>query len=45
MTFPKKAFLWKALIVGVITFVTAAAFSAYLRPGMLIEFANLVLCS
>jgi hypothetical protein len=37
--------LWaKALAAGVLTFVTAAAFSAYLKPGMLIEFANLVLC-
>ena len=38
--------LWlKALLVGVFAFVTAAAFSAYLKPGMLVEFANLVLCS
>jgi hypothetical protein len=38
--------LWlKALLVAVFAFVTAAAFSAYLRPGMLVEFANLVLCS
>lgn len=38
--------LWaKALAVGVFAFVTAAAFTAYLKPGMLIEFANLVLCS
>lgn len=37
--------LWlKALLVAVFAFVTAAAFSAYLRPGMLVEFANLVLC-
>ena len=35
---------WKALAVGAFAFVTAAAFSAYLKPGMLIEFANLVLC-
>lgn len=34
----------KACAVGVLAFVTAAAFSAYLKPGMLIEFANLVLC-
>jgi hypothetical protein len=40
----RKALLIKALVVGVFTFVAAAAFSAYLRPGMLIEFANLVLC-
>lgn len=38
--------LWvKAVLVGVFSFVTAAAFAAYLKPGMLIEFANLVLCS
>jgi hypothetical protein len=37
--------LWvKALLVGLFAFVAAAAFSAYLKPGMLIEFANLVLC-
>jgi len=37
--------LWlKAALVAVLAFLTAAAFSAYLRPGMLIEFANLVLC-
>jgi hypothetical protein len=37
--------LWlKAVVVSAIAFATAAAFSAYLKPGMLIEFANLVLC-
>ena len=36
--------LFKALAVGLLAFVTAAAFAAYLQPGMLIEFANLVLC-
>ena len=35
----------KALAVALSAFVTAAAFSAYLKPAMLIEFANLVLCS
>ena len=40
----KAPLFWKALVVGVVAFVTAAAFSAYLKPGMLIEFANLVLC-
>jgi hypothetical protein len=34
----------KALAVALGAFVTAAAFSAYLKPGMLVEFANLVLC-
>ena len=38
--------LWvKAVAVGLFAFVTAAAFAAYLKPGMLIEFANLILCS
>ena len=41
----KQAFLVKAIAVGVVAFVAAAAFTAYLKPGMLIEFANLVLCS
>lgn len=34
----------RAIAVGALAFVTAAAFAAYLQPGMLIEFANLVLC-
>ena len=38
--------LWlKATLVALVAFVAAAAFSAYLKPGMLIEFANLLLCS
>jgi hypothetical protein len=38
--------LWlKAAVVAAFAFVTAAAFSAYLKPGMLVEFANLILCS
>jgi hypothetical protein len=41
----RKAFLLKAVGVAVLSFVTAAVFSAYLKPGMLIEFANLVLCT
>jgi len=37
--------LWlNALLVAVFAFATAAAFAAYLKPGMLVEFANLVLC-
>ena len=39
-----KVLYLKILLVGLASFVTAAAFSAYLKPGMLIEFANLVLC-
>jgi hypothetical protein len=41
---PRHAFYLKALAVALASFVAAAAFSAYLRPGMLVEFANLVLC-
>jgi hypothetical protein len=40
----RRQFVWKLVVVAVLSFITAAAFSAYLRPGMLIEFANLVLC-
>jgi hypothetical protein len=42
---PKRQFIVKAVGVALLAFVTAAAFSAYLKPGMLIEFANLILCS
>jgi len=34
-----------AALAGALLLVTAAAFSAYLEPDMLMEFANLVLCS
>ena len=38
--------LWLKLVGGAaLALGTAAAFAAYLRPDMLIEFANLVLCS
>jgi hypothetical protein len=38
--------LWlKATLVALAAFAAGAAFTAYLKPGMLIEFANLVLCS
>ncbi len=40
----KRRFLFQALLVALLAFAAAAAFSAYLKPGMLIEFANLVLC-
>jgi hypothetical protein len=37
--------LWlKAALVSALAFITAAAFTAYLQPAMLIEFANVVLC-
>lgn len=39
------ALWWKIAAVALLAFATAAAFSAYLRPDMLIQFANLVLCS
>jgi hypothetical protein len=41
----RNALFFKVLLVGTLSFVAAAAFSAYLKPGMLVEFANLVLCS
>lgn len=43
MTAPSRFWI-KAGAVGLLAFASAAAFSAYLKPGMLIEFANLVLC-
>ncbi len=44
MNSDRKSLMVKAIGVGLFAFVTAAAFAAYLQPGMLIEFANLVLC-
>jgi hypothetical protein len=41
---PRTRLWWKAVGVAAFAFVAAAAFSAYLQPGMLIQFANLVLC-
>jgi hypothetical protein len=40
-----KRFWLTVAVVAVFSFTAAAAFSAYLKPGMLIEFANLMLCS
>ena len=38
--------LWLKVLVGAgLALGAAAAFAAYLRPDMLLEFANLVLCS
>jgi hypothetical protein len=38
--------LWlNTALLALLALATAAAFSAYLKPGMLIEFANLILCS
>jgi hypothetical protein len=45
VTFFRNPLLWKAALVAAVAFATAAAFSAYLKPGMLIEFANLLLCT
>jgi hypothetical protein len=42
---PRQDFLLKAALVGLVSLLGAAAFSAYLKPGMLVEFANLVLCN
>ena len=42
---PRRLLLVKASAIAVFSFVTAAAFAAYLKPGMLVEFANLLLCS
>ena len=41
----KTSFIMKAAGVALLAFAAAAAFSAYLKPGMLIEFANLLLCA
>ena len=38
----KKRFWWTAAGVVLLAFVTAAAFSAYLRPDMLVRFGDLV---
>lgn len=43
MTSQRKLVL-KSLTAAAAALVTAAAFAAYLRPGMLLEFANVVLC-
>lgn len=40
----RQSFFLRAAGIALVSFVTAAAFSAYLQPGMLIGFANLVLC-
>ena len=41
----KRDFYLTLALVAAVSFTAAAAFSAYLRPEMLIEFANLVLCT
>ena len=38
--------LWlNAALTAALIFVTAVTFAAYMKPGMLLEFANLVLCN
>jgi hypothetical protein len=39
-----RHFWLKAAALGVVAFAAAAAFAAYLKPGLLVHFANLVLC-
>ncbi len=43
MIFKKQHYV-KVILIGVSVLITAATFAAYLKPGMLVEFANLVLC-
>ena len=38
----KKRFWWTAAGVVLLAFVAAAAFSAYLRPDMLVSFGDLM---
>ena len=45
MALALRSLWWKAALVALGAFVMAMAFSAYLQPGMLVEFANLVLCT
>jgi hypothetical protein len=40
----RRKLLLQATVVVAFAFLIGAAFSAYLKPGMLIEFANLLLC-
>lgn len=40
----RKPWLKLAIAAGLVL-ASAAAFAAYLAPGMVIEFANVVLCS
>lgn len=40
----RKALLCKAAGFAVFAFASATAFAAYLRPDMLVNFANMVLC-
>ena len=42
MTGGKKRFWWTAAGVALLALLTAATFSAYLRPDMLVQFGNLM---
>ena len=42
MAAPTKRFWWTAAGVVLLAFVTAVAFSAYLRPDMLVSFGDLM---
>jgi hypothetical protein len=44
MNAARRVLLLKAVGLAVLAFASAAAFAAYLRPDMLVNFANLVLC-
>jgi hypothetical protein len=39
-----KALYWKVGLAVALTLTTAVSFAAYLRPEMMLEFANLMLC-
>jgi hypothetical protein len=39
-----KSFYWKVGLAATLALTTAASFAAYLRPEMMVEFANLMLC-
>ena len=40
----RRKWIIQSVVAGLLALSTAAAFAAYLKPGMLVEFANLVLC-
>jgi len=39
---PKKRFLWMSAGVVLLVLISAAAFSAYLRPDMLVSFGDIM---
>ena len=45
MALAPRRLWWQAALVALGAFVVALTFSAYLRPDMLMQFANLVLCT